>query len=118
MGWISLKGISLHCPIGYYEKERIEGNDFIIDISVWVDTKNSGNSDILDDTLDYQCLYDTVEKTMSRPAKLIEHAGHSIAEEIIEEFRQVQAVRLSIAKLNPPIKGACEKAVFELEVER
>lgn len=118
MGWISLKGISLNAPIGYYEHERIAGNSFTIDVSVWVDTAKAGKSDELEDTLDYQQLYDLVEQIMSNEARLIEHVGHSITEEIIARFQQVEAVKLSIAKLNPPIKGSCEQAIFELQVER
>ena len=118
MGWISLKGISLKAPIGYYEQERKEGNTFILDVAVWIDTSKAGKSDELEDTLDYQQLYDLVEKIMKTEARLIEHAGHTMAEEIMARFGQVQSVKLSIAKMNPPIRGNCEKAVFELKVER
>jgi len=118
MGWISLKGITLNAPVGWYEKEREQGNNFEIDVSVWLETKNAGKSDDLEQTVDYQALYDIVNEIMDRPAKLIEHKGHVIAETIIERYPLVETVKISISKINPPIQGQCQRAVFELEVGR
>ena len=53
---IELRGLSVRGNHGVFDHERRDGQDFIVDITVWIDLANAAASDDLDDTFDYGVL--------------------------------------------------------------
>jgi 7,8-dihydroneopterin aldolase/epimerase/oxygenase len=53
---IELRGLRVRGHHGVYEHERRDGQEFVVDITVWMDLTAAARSDDLADTLDYGAL--------------------------------------------------------------
>ena len=69
-----------------------------------------------DDTVNYAEVYALIRQQMEQPVNLLEHLAHRITQGLYAQFPQIQAVKLSVTKVTPPISGiACEGASFCLQ---
>ncbi len=118
MGKISLEGIEIFAHHGYYDEERKKGNTFIIDITLTTDFQKAADKDLIEGTVNYEHVYDLIEKEMGNPAKLLEHLAQRIVNKVMEGFSNVTAIELSISKLNPPLSGKCKKAKVTIQYSR
>jgi len=90
---------------GCFKEERVIGNKFIVDLSVDADLSKPALSDNLDDTLNYQELYNIVRDEMDRPSSLLEHVAGRILNSLKSHFPQIDNATISIKKINPPLGG-------------
>jgi dihydroneopterin aldolase len=109
-GKVILEGLEFHAYHGVYAHERSSGNKFELDVAVETEFGDSAFHDDLSGTVNYEDIYALIKDEMSKPSKLLERVGHSIAERILKTFPQVNSVQISISKFNPPIGGVCRKA--------
>ena len=114
MSKISLKNMEFHAFHGCLEHEQKLGNTFIVSLSMELDTTIAGQTDALDQTLNYQLVYDVVKMQMELPSKLIEHAGQRILDSVFNEFPQIKALKVELSKMNPPLGGKVERVTIEL----
>nr|WKN39047.1 dihydroneopterin aldolase [Tunicatimonas sp. TK19036] len=118
MAKILLEGLEFFAYHGYHQEERKTGNRYNVDVLVEADVKQAAIQDQLKETIDYAKLYQTVKEEMEQPAKLLEHIGYRIIQQILEEFPQVTAVEVQVSKFNPPLGGVCRRACVTLREER
>ena len=95
--------MTFHAYHGCLEHEKTLGNTFLVTLEMELDTVKAGSTDELDDTLNYQLVYDLVKIEMETPSKLIEHVGQRIADKVFSSFIQISALKLRLSKLNPPL---------------
>lgn len=101
---LTLKGLTYRANHGYYEEERIEGNDFEVDLVFHADLSEAGRLDDLNETIDYQKAEEQVRTVMEGPSvKLIETLAHRIGEELFRNFETVQKLEVKVRKLHPPL---------------
>lgn len=110
--------MEFHAYHGCLEHEKQLGNTFIVSVSMRIDTCLAGQTDELENTLNYQLVYDVVKTQMEIPSKLIEHVGQRILESIFGSFPQIKTLKVKLEKLNPPLGGKVEKVSIELKKER
>lgn len=110
MDILRLNNIKLHAYHGCLPQERLVGNDYEIDVILRVDLKKAGNSDNLNDTINYAQVYQIVEKCMQHPVNLIEHVAEKMAQEIGKQFPQIDSLDIHLRKLNPPVEGNIQSA--------
>lgn len=115
MGLITLENMEFHGYHGCLEHEKTLGNTFIVSVQLELDTLKAGKSDSLEDTLNYQEIYDTIKKEMEIPANLIEHLAQRMIDSLKSTFPIVKSFKLKLSKLNPPLGGKTEKVIIELE---
>lgn len=116
---LTLKGLAYHAKHGYYEEERIEGNDFEVDLIFHADLSEAGKSDDLNETIDYQKAEERVRAVMEGPAvKLIETLAHRIGEELFREFKTVKKLEVKVRKLNPPLPANTEYSEVHMTWQR
>ncbi len=53
---IELRGLTVRGNHGVFDHERRDGQDFVVDVTVWIDLAAAAASDDLADTLDYGTL--------------------------------------------------------------
>lgn len=94
---------------GYYKDEITRGNKFVVDLVMEAETARPGQSDDLNDALNYENIYNLVKAEMEIRSNLLEHAAHRIMDKLMDQFNAVQSAELTIAKLNPPVKGIVQK---------
>jgi dihydroneopterin aldolase len=100
---IELRGLVVRGRHGVFEHERAAGQDFVVDITVWIDLADAAASDDLTDTYDYAALAQLAADVVAGPArKLIETVGAEIADRVMHDSR-VHAVEVVVHKPQAPI---------------
>ena len=100
---IELRGLTVHGRHGVYERERVSGQDFVVDITVWIDLADAAASDDLADTYDYDALAQLTAGIVAGPPRnLIETVGGEIADRVMNDER-VHAVEVVVHKPQAPI---------------
>jgi len=100
---IELRGLKFHGRHGVFEHERANGQDFIVDVTVWIDLDRAAASDDLADTYDYSALARLAADIVAGPPRnLIESVGGEIAERVMDDER-VHAVEVVVHKPQAPI---------------
>jgi dihydroneopterin aldolase len=100
---ITLTGLRVPGRHGVYEHERVNGQDFVVDLAVWLDLRAAAASDELADTLDYGSLArQAAEIVGGPPCRLIETVAARVADAVLADAR-VDAVEVTIHKPAAPI---------------
>lgn len=100
---IELRGLTVHGRHGVFEHERASGQDFVVDITVWIDLAGAAASDDLADTYDYAALAELAASVVGGPPhNLIETVGGQIADRVMDDQR-VHAVEVVVHKPQAPI---------------
>lgn len=115
MGQIALEGMEFFAFHGYYDEEQKIGNKYGVDLYIETDLHAAAASDELQQTVNYETLYNIVLAQMKEPARLLEHIGHRIIENVQAEFPELKKLKVNIYKFNPPLGGICHRAMVTLE---
>lgn len=100
---IELRGLTIRGYHGVFDEERRDGQDFVVDITVWIDQASAASSDDLADTLDYGALAKRAADIIEGPPRnLIETVAGEIAEDVMTDER-VHAVEVTLHKPAAPI---------------
>jgi dihydroneopterin aldolase len=100
---ITLTGLAVRGNHGVFEHERRDGQDFLVDITVWLDLAAAAESDDLADTLHYGELAQRAAEIVGGPAcDLIETVAAKVAEDVMTDQR-VHAVEVTLHKPSAPI---------------
>ncbi|WP_019972809.1 dihydroneopterin aldolase [Mycobacterium sp. 141] len=100
---IELCGLRVRGNHGVFEHERRDGQEFVVDITVWLDLRAAAASDELGDTLDYGALAQRAADIVAGPPRnLIETVSAEIADAIMADER-LHAVEVAVHKPNAPI---------------
>jgi len=102
---IALKGMNFYAYHGFYEEEQIIGAYYNLDVTVQIDFTEAGQNDQLEDTLNYESVYQICKEVMEIPSKLLEHLVSQIEEKLIQLNSNIQAISIQLDKLNPPLGG-------------
>jgi dihydroneopterin aldolase len=100
---IVLTGLRVRGRHGVFEHERRDGQDFLVDVTVWIDLDTAARTDLLADTLDYGVLAGRVAEIVGGPPRdLIEAVATEVAEDVMTDER-VHAAEVTIHKPSAPI---------------
>jgi len=105
---IELLGLEFFAYHGVYSSERKAGNNFIVNLTVLGDFHKAIESDNLEDTINYESLYEVVKKEMAMASNLIEHVAGRILDSVANEHEDIKEITVSVEKLRPPINGSCK----------
>ena len=100
---IALHGAEFFAYHGFYPEEQILGTSFIVDIEVSFTPAADVKADEIEDTVNYEHLYEIAREEMQQPKKLIETVAQGILDKIKVKYNYVDAIEVSIKKLNPPL---------------
>lgn len=100
---IELRGLRVRGHHGVFEHERRDGQEFSIDLVVWLDLAPAAASDDLADTVDYGVLAERAAAIVSGPPRdLIETVAGEIADAVLTD-RRVTRVSVTVHKPSAPI---------------
>lgn len=103
MDFIEITEICCYGYTGYLPEEQVLGQWFEVDLTIGVDLTSAGNSDQIEDTLDYRQAIAIVKRLISvEKFALIEKLAEVIAQEILT-LDKVQQVRIRLSKPAAPI---------------
>lgn len=114
---IQLHNLEFYAYHGLLPQERVVGGHYRVDVELSLTPPlRALTEDVIDDTVNYAEVYALIRQQMDQPVNLLEHLAHRITKGLYAQFPQIQAVKLSVTKVTPPISGiACEGASFCLQ---
>ena len=115
---LSVLGVECFAHHGVFDFEKREGQVFVVDLSLGVDTRSAAASDDLRDTVDYGTLVARVKAAVERdPVDLIETVAQRIADECLLD-PGVQWARVTIHKPQAPIDATFSDVVLTITRRR
>ncbi|MBH0781292.1 dihydroneopterin aldolase [Nocardia bovistercoris] len=100
---IELRGLRIFGRHGVFEHERRDGQEFVVDLTVWVDFADAAASDDLAATVDYGALAERAVRIVGgAPRNLIETVVSEIADDVMTDPR-IHAAEVVVHKPAAPI---------------
>jgi len=116
MGVIRLKNMQFYGFHGVSKSEKHLGGRFEVDVEMHLSLKDSCESDDLNDTINYEVIYKTVDACIRKDKfYLIEALANSIAKDILNGH-PVDCLMVRVRKPHAPVKGVLD--TIEVEIER
>jgi dihydroneopterin aldolase len=115
---LAIHGIECRGHHGVFDHERRDGQTFVIDLVLGVDTAPAAASDDLADTVDYGGLVADVTAAVERdPVDLIETLAQRIADVCLTD-RRVEWTRVRVHKPEAPIEATFSDVVLTITRKR
>lgn len=115
---ITLTGLRVFGRHGVYEAERRDGQEFVIDLTLQLDTRAAATSDDVADTVHYGELAEQVAAIVAGdPVDLLETLAARIADQALT-FALVDAVRVTVHKPQAPIPLSFDDVSVSIERSR
>jgi dihydroneopterin aldolase len=115
---VSLHGAEFFARHGYYKEEQILGNYFVVNINASFNPTTAVVNDDLNNTLNYERLYEIAEASMTVPKQLLETVAQEIADDIMIQFPYLSALQVEVKKLNPPLGGKVGASGVTIYIEK
>jgi dihydroneopterin aldolase len=101
---ITLTGLRVRGNHGVFDHEKRDGQDFVVDVTVWLELADAAATDDLKNTLDYGALASRVAAIVGgEPRDLIETVATQVAEDVMRWDERLHAVEVTIHKPEAPI---------------
>jgi len=115
MGTIVIKGLRELGVHGVLPEEQTRPQPFEVDVELEVDLSAAGESDALDDTVDYSAVAEAVSRVVtSERYSLIERLATRIAE-VCHVDGRVTRVAVTVRKLHPPVRAMVDHVAVRIE---
>ena len=102
---IHVKELNLWAHVGVLSKERLLGQSFLLDFSLWLDLGDAAIRDDLTLTADYSLGVTALQKlSFEIKCLTIEHFGHQILN-CLESIYGAIPMQITLRKCSPPIPG-------------
>ncbi|MEQ9548601.1 MAG: dihydroneopterin aldolase [Coleofasciculus sp. G3-WIS-01] len=114
MDCIQVNKIRSYGYTGYLPEERVLGQWFEVDLTLWLDLAAAGESDDIADTLDYRQAIETVKQLITTSKfSLVEKLASAIAQALLQLDR-VQRVQVRLSKPAAPIPDFGGKITIDI----
>ncbi|MFD2417552.1 dihydroneopterin aldolase [Amycolatopsis pigmentata] len=115
---ITLTGLRVFGRHGVFEHEKRDGQEFRVDLTVWLDLAEAAATDDLAHTLDYGGLAERAAAVVAgEPYDLIEAVAGKIAGDVLLDKR-VRAVEVTVHKPSAPIPLTFDDVAVTVRRER
>lgn len=114
-GSIALEGMHFHAYHGFHEEEQIIGNDYLLDVSVMIDTTAASLTDNLYQTINYETIYEISKMVMAEKTNLLETIVNRIVTALKHQFDNIQEVKVLLKKVNPSLGGHVDFVAIQTE---
>jgi len=107
-----LRELGVH---GVLPEEQSRPQPFEVDVELHVDVTAAGDSDTLDDTVDYAAVAEAVSRVVrSERYQLLERLATRIAE-VCQVDERVVAVEVTVRKLHPPVRALVDHVAVRIQ---
>nr|WP_042683848.1 dihydroneopterin aldolase [Caldalkalibacillus thermarum] len=119
MDKIVFQGMRFYAYHGVFAEENTLGQPYLVDVEAYLDLRKAGQSDRLEDTIDYSLIYRLVQEIMEKKVyRLVEAVAEDIASQLLRTFPQVEEVKVKVTKPTPPIPGQYAGVAVEIRRRR
>ena len=117
MDSIIARGLTFQACHGVEPQEKTTPQAFKVDLEMFLDLENSGQTDDLQNTVNYDQAFHLVEQIVTGPSyNLIEALADRIARSLLSAFPILQSVAVTVYKPEAPVQG--EFAYFAVKIQR
>jgi 7,8-dihydroneopterin aldolase/epimerase/oxygenase len=114
MDVIRLKNMVFYGYHGVSESEKSLGGKFEVDLDLFKNLQIAGQSDDLNETLNYEKIYKTVQNCTKRNKYyLIEKLADRIAQSILRKYKTDKVI-VRVRKPHAPVKGVLDTVEVEI----
>ncbi|WP_026583023.1 dihydroneopterin aldolase [Bacillus sp. J33] len=100
---------------GVFPEETRLGQRFAVDLTVETDLKKAGQTDNLEDSINYGELYTVCKEVVEgKPYKLLESVAEKLSEELLQRFPLISQLTIKVIKPDPPIPGHYRSVAVEI----
>ena len=118
MDKIILKNMRFFGHHGVFEDERRKGQDFLLDIEIYLDLDAAGETDRIENTIDYTEIYSLAKRiTEECRFRLIEGLADCISKNILSRYEKVKKTVVRVRKKPDAVMDGDYDWV-EVEVQR
>jgi 7,8-dihydroneopterin aldolase/epimerase/oxygenase len=115
---LTVTGVECSGYHGVFEHEKREGQPFVVDLTLGLDTRAAAASDDLRDTVDYGSLVAAVKAAVETdPVDLIETLAQRLADVCLRDVR-VEWARITVHKPDAPIEATFGDVTLTITRER
>ncbi|MGJ9460204.1 dihydroneopterin aldolase [Oceanobacillus sp. CF4.6] len=119
MDKILLNNMQFYGFHGLFPEENKLGQRFNVDLELYLDLSNAGQTDNMYDSVHYGHVYNLVKEIVEGEAKnLIEAVAEEIAEKLLSSFELLEACLVKVIKPDPPIPGHYQSVAVEILREK
>lgn len=119
MDKIIIKDLRLYAYHGVNPEEKIEGQNFVIDMECKADLSLPCKTDNVDDTVSYAQIIKLVRKVFTgEKYDLIEKAAQVVADAVLDNFEKIRSVKVTLKKPEAPMKADFAYVAVEINRER
>ena len=102
---IHVQSLNLWSHVGVLDHERLLGQSFLLDFTVWIDLESAALNDDLSKTADYSLAIKSIQQlSMEISCLTIEHFSERILEKFAALYGDVP-IQITLEKCSPPIDG-------------
>jgi dihydroneopterin aldolase len=113
-----VRGLTVRGHHGVFEHERREGQDFVVDVTLGIDSTTAAGTDDLRDTVDYGTLSEEIKEAVQQdPVDLIETLAQRLAD-VCLAHPQVLNVEVTVHKPQAPIQVPFEDVALTISRSR
>jgi dihydroneopterin aldolase len=119
LGIIRLRNAVFYAYHGVLLDEQNLGGKFEVDVDLHCNLSRGATSDLLDDTVNYERVYDCIRTlVLEKKHLLLESLASAIGRGILKNFSKVHSVTVKVRKPSAPVKGIIDYVEVELTETR
>lgn len=104
MDRILIRDLKIFAYHGVLDKEKENGQYFILDVDAYADISKPCGSDNVEDTVNYALMIERITEIFtSQKDDLIERAAQRVADGLLGEFGMITEIRILLKKPDAPI---------------
>ncbi len=105
LGSLNIESINLWAHVGVLEQERLHGQAFLLDITIWHDLDNAAIEDNLLKSVDYSFAIKYIQElALDINCMTIEHFSEQILN-CLEKLYGSVPMKIHLKKCSPPVSG-------------
>jgi dihydroneopterin aldolase len=119
LGIIRIHNAVFYAYHGVLTDEQHLGGKFDVDVDLHCDLARGAKSDHLQDTVNYERVYDCIRSlVLDKQHFLLESLASSIGKGILKNFSKVNSVTIRVRKPGAPVRGVIDHVEVELTETR
>jgi dihydroneopterin aldolase len=119
LGIIRLHNAVFYAYHGVLLDEQNLGGKFEVDVDLHCNLSRGAKSDHLDDTVNYERVYDCIRTiVLQKKHLLLESLASALGRGILKNFSKVHSVTVKVRKPSAPVKGIIDYVEVELTETR
>lgn len=119
MDKLELKGMRFFGYHGVFPEENRLGQQFFVDLVLYMDLSEAGRTDDLERTVSYPDIYRTTQKLVEgKPFRLIEALTEHIAQTLLATYTKISEITVRVTKPHPPFDVHFDGVTTEMHRKR